>query len=229
MFGRLGYDDVDTVDAEGKIRSSANPWALQFQEDMQALEAIDDVQSLPDRLHGCMGFVFTQYSRDFVAVDVSALRGTFAPNCIPTPGWVPPPVEVLDDDVDDVAYSFVGDGALADGRCDLILWVTCWVMFHLMLYCRFHMQQHRATGEPSGVRKRVATSSDKFLMKVMQLLTKLYLKNAMDVRDLQAATLLTIQMPKDPDFIANVIAANRNYNDGLLKVKSSKNQAPVGA
>ena len=116
MFGRLGCDDVDTVDADGKIRSSANPWALQFQEDMQALEAIDDVQSLLDRLHGCMVFVFTQYSRDFVAVDVSALRGTFAPNCIPTPGWVPPPVEVLDDDVDDVAYSFVGDGALADGR-----------------------------------------------------------------------------------------------------------------
>ena len=79
------------------------------------------------------------------------------------------------------------------------------------------------------MRKKVATSSDKFLMKVMQLLTKLYLKTAMDVRDLQAATLLTIQMPKDPDFIANVIAANRNYNDGLLKVKSSKNQAPVGA
>ena len=68
MFGRLGCDDVDTVDADGKIRSSANPWALQFQEDMQALEAIDDVQSLLDRLHGCMVFVFTQYSRDFVAV-----------------------------------------------------------------------------------------------------------------------------------------------------------------
>ena len=39
---------------------------------------------------------------------------------------------------------------VAFARCDLILWVTCWVMFHLMLYCRFHMQQHRATGEPSS-------------------------------------------------------------------------------
>ena len=43
---------------------------LQFQEDMQALAAIDDGQSLLDRLQGCMVLVFTQYSGDFVAVDV---------------------------------------------------------------------------------------------------------------------------------------------------------------
>ena len=90
MFGRLAGDDVEPVDADGKISSSASPWALQFQEDMQALEAIDDGQSLLDRLHGCMVLVFTEYSGDFVAVDVSALWGTFAPNCIPPPGWVPP-------------------------------------------------------------------------------------------------------------------------------------------
>ena len=117
MFGRLGFDDVDTVGADGKIRSSANPWALQFQEDMQALAAIDDGQSLLDRLQGCMVLVFTQYSGDFVAVDVSALRGTFAPNCIPPPGWVPSPVEeVFDDDVDDVEHTFICDCTLADGR-----------------------------------------------------------------------------------------------------------------
>ena len=90
MFGRLAGDDVEPVDADGKISSSASPWALQFQEDMQALEAIDDGQSLLDRLHGCMVLVFTEYSGDFVAVDVSALWGTFAPHCIPPPGWVPP-------------------------------------------------------------------------------------------------------------------------------------------
>ena len=118
------------------------------------------------------------------------------------------------------------------------------------------MQQHRATSEPSscdivsegemtssltpwaqtrtspssdgGVIKKVATSSDKFLMKGMQLLTNLCLKNAMDVRELQAATLLTIQMPKDSDFIANVTAATRSYNDEQLKAKSSGGQAPVG-
>ena len=117
MFGRLGFDDVDTVGADGKIRSSANPWALQFQEDMQALAAIDDGQSLLDRLQGCMVLVFTQYSGDFLAVDVSALRGTFAPNCIPPPGWVPSPVEeVFDDDVDDVEHTFICDCTLADGR-----------------------------------------------------------------------------------------------------------------
>ena len=117
MFGRLGLDDVDTVGADGKIRSSANPWALQFQEDMQALAAIDDGQSLLDRLQRCMVLVFTQYSGDFVAVDVSALRGTFAPNCVPPPGWVPSPVEeVFDDDVDDVEHTFICECTLADGR-----------------------------------------------------------------------------------------------------------------
>ncbi|CAE7902409.1 unnamed protein product [Symbiodinium necroappetens] len=76
----------------------------------------------------------------------------------------------------------------------------------------------------------VATSSDKFLMKGMQLLTKICLKHAMDVRELQAATLLTIQMHKDSDFIANVIAATRkarNYNDEQFKAKFSGGQAPV--
>ena len=69
----------------------------------------------------------------------------------------------------------------------------------------------------------MATSSDKFLMKGMQLLTKICLK--------KAATLLTIQMPKDSDFIANVMAAARkarNYNDEQFKAKSSGGQAPVG-
>ena len=62
-------------------------------------------------------FLFSQYSGDFVAVDVSALRGTFAPNCIPPPGWVPSPVEeVFDDDVDDVEHTFICDCTLADGR-----------------------------------------------------------------------------------------------------------------
>ncbi|CAE7684343.1 unnamed protein product [Symbiodinium sp. CCMP2592] len=145
---------------------------------------------------------------------------------------------------------------VAYAKCALILWKTCWIMFPLMLYCRLQTQQHRAASEPSsrdivsgrdmtssltpwaqtrtppssdgGVSKKVATSSDKFLMKGMQLLTKLCLKNAMDVRELQVATLLTIQMPKDSDFIAHVITATRSYNDEQLKAKSSGGQAPVG-
>ena len=90
------------------------------------------------------------------------------------------------------------------------------------------MQTGNPPSSEGGVSKKVATSSDKFPMKGMQLLTKLCPKNAMGVRDLQAATLLTIQMPKDCDFIANVIAATRNYNDEQFKAKSSGGQALVG-
>ena len=35
-------------------------------------------------------------------------------------------------------------------------------------------------------------------------------------------------MPKDSDFIANVAAATRNYNDEQFKAKSSGGHAPVG-
>ena len=45
--------------------------------------------------------------------------------------------------------------------------------------------------------KRQAAGSEKFFPKGIQILTKLALKNAMDVRELQAASLLTVQLPKD--------------------------------
>ena len=58
-------------------------------------------------------------------------------------------------------------------------------------------------------------------MKGRQLLTKLCVKNAIDIRE------FTIQMPEDSDFIANVIAAARNYNDEQLEVKSSTRASSV--
>ena len=240
-----------------------------------SLEAIDDRQSLLDRLHGCLVLPFLQYSGDFVAVGVSALRGTFALNCIPPRGWVASPVEeVFDADVDDVAHTFIcaragrpcqqgfpttqaasvpkkfdegwntrqpvrylqgfdykqcpcckkrsgrnhirrtlGRGYCSDTashvvfdvqqpeglqyRVALILWKTCWIMLPLMWYsdskcCSIgplacdivnegemtsaltpRAQTRTSPNSDGGVSKKVATSSVKFLMKGIQLLTKL--------------------------------------------------------
>ena len=60
--------------------------------------------------------------------------------------------------------------------------------------------------------KRQAAGSEKFLMKGIQILTKLCLKNAMDIRELQAATLLTVQLPKENAFVESMIKATRAYN-----------------
>ena len=65
-------------------------------------------------------------------------------------------------------------------------------------------------------------------MKRVQLWTILCLKHAVDAQELQAATLLAIQMSKDCDSISNVITATRACNDEQLKAKSSGGPGPVG-
>ena len=57
--------------------------------------------------------------------------------------------------------------------------------------------------------KRQAAGSEKFLMKGIQILTKLALKNAMDFRELQAASLLTVQLPKDNAFVVKTCSRPR--------------------
>ena len=76
--------------------------------------------------------------------------------------------------------------------------------------------------------KRQAAGSEKFLMKGIQVLTKLALKNAMDVRELQAASLMTVQLPKDNPMIQVMLTATRAFNDEQEKAKSSNTSPPEG-
>jgi hypothetical protein len=76
--------------------------------------------------------------------------------------------------------------------------------------------------------KRQAAGSEKFLMKGIQVLTKLALKNAMDVRELQAASLMTVQLPKDNPMIQGMLTATRAFNDEQEKAKSSNTSPPEG-
>ena len=80
-------------------------------------------------------------------------------------------------------------------------------------------------GKPS---KRQAAGSEKFLMHGIQVLTKLALKNAMDVRELQAASLVTVQLPKDNAMVSSMLAATRAFNAEQEKAKSSNASPPDG-
>ena len=90
IFGRLGCETCDTADAAGRILQTANPWAKQFLANIQCLQKIDAGQALLDLLGDRVLLVFTDFLPEFLAIDMSELRRTFDPICIPPPGWVEP-------------------------------------------------------------------------------------------------------------------------------------------
>lgn len=65
-------------------------------------------------------------------------------------------------------------------------------------------------------------------MQGVQILTKLALKNAMDVRELQAASLVTVQLPKDNVMVNSMLTATRTFNAEQEKAKSSNGNPPEG-
>ena len=118
IFGKLGFESQDTVDSGGKILPSANAWAQQFSTDIhQGLCKMDAGQGLLDLLQDCVVLVFTEFLPEFLALDMSEIRRTFDPVCIPPPGWVEPDTfpDDSDNDASDVDRSFVCDRTLADG------------------------------------------------------------------------------------------------------------------
>ena len=116
MFGKLGCEQREAVDLQGCVLPHANPWAKQFYTDIQSLRRIDAGQSLLDYLGERVLLVFTSFTPEFLAVDLSALRGTYDPVCIPPPGWVPPVPEVHSSSPSpERERPFVCDCTLADG------------------------------------------------------------------------------------------------------------------
>ena len=84
------------------------------------LEAIDAGQQLLEYVGDRVALVCTEFREDLLAIDVSAIRGTFLPNRIPPPGWEPPdlPTDDVGDDAQEIeaAGTYVCDCTLADGR-----------------------------------------------------------------------------------------------------------------
>ena len=110
-----------TVDENGRVQDGGNAWAEQFKNDIMGLEAIDAGQQLLEYVGDRVALVFTEFRDDFLAIDVSAIRGTFLPNQISPPGWEPPdlPTDDVGDEAQEMpeaARTYVCDCTLADGR-----------------------------------------------------------------------------------------------------------------
>ena len=117
IFGRLGCETCNTVDAAGRILQTANPWAKQFLADIQCFQKIDAGQALLDLLDDRVLLVFTIFLPEFLAIDMSELRRTFDPICIPPPGWGAPesPIAAVELDTPESDLVFICDRSLADG------------------------------------------------------------------------------------------------------------------
>ena len=147
VFGTMRCDARDTVCADGSIADSANPWALQFAEDVASLLVLDTAS---ERLWGIghrFFLVFTSYRHDFLQTDCSELRAAFFSCLFQYPysstWYLPPPnvaaQTVVDLPVDDAGLVFVCDCADMHGN-------PCTAYFRLSIAASFghvHLLHYR--------------------------------------------------------------------------------------
>ena len=86
----------------------------------------------------------------------------------------------------------------------------------------------RSTGEPGGASKKQAGGSEKFLMKGVQLLAKLSLKNAMDIREIQSTVLTTVILNQDDLYVQAATAATQEFNKHQDQAKAGNGEPPAG-
>ena len=75
MFGKLPAEPSATLSPDGEITPEANPWAVRWMEDLEALQPYDErgvVQRMVKDVRAL--FLDRELAADFVAIDVSVLR-----------------------------------------------------------------------------------------------------------------------------------------------------------
>ena len=75
MFGKLPAKSSATLNSEGELTPEANPWALRWMEDLEALQPYDErcvIQRMGKDVRAL--FLDRELADDFVAIDVSVLR-----------------------------------------------------------------------------------------------------------------------------------------------------------
>ena len=75
MFGKLPAEPSPTLGPDGEITPEANPWAVRWMEDLEALQSYDErgvVQRMEKDVRAL--FLDRELAADFVAIDVSVLR-----------------------------------------------------------------------------------------------------------------------------------------------------------
>ena len=102
-------------------------------------------------------------------------------------------------------------------HCPGMASLTAWSLAH-----------KRSTGEPGGASKKQAGGSEKFLMKGVQLLAKLSLKNAMDIREIQSTVLTTVILNQDDLYVQAATAATQEFNKHQDQAKAGNGEPPAG-
>ena len=75
MFGKLPAEPSSTLGPDGEITPEANPWAVRWMEDLEALQPYDErgvVQRMGKNVRAL--FLDRELAADFVEIDVSVLR-----------------------------------------------------------------------------------------------------------------------------------------------------------
>ncbi|OLP76247.1 hypothetical protein AK812_SmicGene43842 [Symbiodinium microadriaticum] len=87
VFGQFSFEASPTLDAQGRIAVGSNPWAMQFERDIRALQDVDDGINLVHDFAGSCLRVFTDPPEQRAAIDCTALRRQYLSVAIPPPGF----------------------------------------------------------------------------------------------------------------------------------------------
>ena len=82
-----------------------------------------------------------------------------------------------------------------------------------------------SNGQPA---KKLAVGHDKQMSKALHLIGKLSLKNALEVRELQAAVFHTFLTPKKSEYVQAALAATKDFADKAKRAKEGKCAMPPG-
>ncbi|CAE8616396.1 unnamed protein product, partial [Polarella glacialis] len=216
IFGSFDFDETPSVDEQGVIADTANPWALQFRADLRSLSCIGNGVTLLQLVGQSFLHVFFARCEDFCRVDAAALRYVNRRASIPPPGWI------LPDPMDHIFFAITAKSSAE--AVPLCMCRSCLInlfaqlailsstrLMHCMIISRFTLPpiDPEAAAALAG-RKRQAVGVDQLLAKAVAAIAKLGLKNALEVRELQAATFRTFLANADTTFVAK----KRNAGDG---------------
>ena len=115
VFGRFSFETLPTLDCHGRLAHGCNPWAVQFQQDIQALGEVDDGVRLVQDLAGSCVRMFTDLREQFMAVDCTVLRRQFLCVAIPPPGFQDTIHPTVPDVLLEADLQFACDCKLDDG------------------------------------------------------------------------------------------------------------------
>ena len=119
--------------------------------------------------------------------------------------------------------------------------MLCWIIWRAMrsdlgfklsrviCFSRCTMDQWELNrGSSEQPAKKMAVGHDKHVSKALHLIGRLCLKNALEVRELQAAVFITFLVPKKSDYVQAPLAATKEFAENAKRAKEGKCPMPPG-